>query len=166
MKYHLVRTIRSNVGAAFMLAMVASSHAVADDGAKRHDRHAWLVGTWDVQVTTRDCLTSTVLRTFPSILTYHADGTLIESTAGIPQAAKTPGHGVWSHIRDNAYLIRFKSLRFDPSGNFAGTTVISQIVRVTSHGSTGESTGTVELYAPNGTLVLTGCSISTATRFD
>ena len=166
MKTNLVKTIRCGVLAAFVLATTAPSLAVANDDEKRFNRRSWLVGTWDVQVTTRDCQTSAAQRTFPSILTYSADGTLIESTSGMPQAAKTPGHGVWSHIRDNTYYIKFKSVRFDASGNLAGSTVISQILSLSNHGNAAESTGTVELFAPNGTLVVTVCSTSTGTRFD
>ena len=165
MKTKRVTTMRGSVLAACMLATLAPGLAVANDDEKSFNRHSRLAGTWDVQVTIRDCQTNAALRTFPSILTYNMGGTLIESTAGVPQAAKTPGHGVWSHIRDNTYYVKFKSLRFDASGNLAGTTVISQVVNLTNHGNDGESTGMVELHAPNGTLITTGCSTSTATRF-
>lgn len=170
MKTNLVKTIGGSALAVGLLAMLAPllvpSLAAANDDEKRFNRHARLIGTWNVQVTARDCQTTAALRTFPSMLTYHAGGTMLESTAGIPPTAKTPGHGVWSHIRDNTYHIKFKSLRFDASGNFAGTIVISQIVNLTNHGNEGESTGTVELYAPSGNLITAGCSTSTATRFE
>ena len=178
MKTNLVKTIGGSVVthcmatrmatciAASMLAMLAPITAAADEGEKSFNRHSRLVGTWDVQVTARDCQTTVALRTFSSIVTYNIGGTVLESTSGIPQAAKTPGQGVWSHIRGNAYHIKFKSLRFDASGSFTGTTVISQIVNLTNHGNEGESSGTVELFAPNGNLIIAGCSTSTATRFE
>ena len=166
MKINLVKTIGGSALAACMLAMLAPITATANDDEKSSNRHPRLVGTWDVQVTTRDCQSNAAIRTFPSILTYNTGGTMLESTAGIPQAAKTPGQGVWSHIRGNLYHIKFKSLRFDASGNLAGSTIISQIVNLTNNGNDGESTGTVELFAPNGSLVFAGCSTSTATRFE
>ena len=166
MKTNRVKTMRGSVLAACMLATLAPRLAIANDDEKRFNRHSPLIGTWDVQVTIRDCQTNAALRTFPSILTYNMGGTLIESTAGMPQAAKTPGHGVWNPTRDNSYHVTFKSLRFDASGNLSGTTVVSQIVNLTHHGNDGESTGTVELRAPNGTLIATGCSTSTSTRLD
>ena len=166
MKSNLVKTISGSILAACTFAMLAPSTAAANDDEKSFNRHSRLIGTWDVQVTTRDCQSNAALRTFPSILTYNTGGTMLESTAGIPQAAKSPGQGVWSHIRGSVYHIKFKSLRFDASGNFTGTTIISQIVNLTNNGNDGESTGTVELHAPNGSLVFTGCSTSTATRFE
>ena len=170
MKTNLVKSISGSILATCALAVLAPlivpSLAAANDDEKRLNRHSPLVGTWDVQVTTRDCQTTAALRTFPSILTYNTGGTMIESTSGIPQAAKTPGQGVWSHIRDNTYHIKFKSLRFDANGNFTGTTIISQIVNLSHRGNEGESSGTVELYAPNGNLITAGCSTSTATRFE
>ena len=54
-------------------------------------RYTRLVNTWDVQVTTRDCQTNAVLRTFASILTYNMVAVPLESIAGIPQSVKTPG---------------------------------------------------------------------------
>lgn len=166
MKSNLVKTISGSILAACTFAMLAPSTAAANDDEKSFNRHSRLIGTWDVQVTTRDCQTNAGLRTFPSILTYNTGGTMLESTAGIPQAAKTPGQGVWSHIRDKTYHIKFKSFRFDASGNLAGTTIISQVVNVTDRGNESESAGSVELYAPNGSLVFAGCSTSTATRFE
>ncbi len=170
MKTNLVKTIGGGViatcTATCMLAVLAPMTAAANDDEKSFNRHSRLIGTWDVQVTTRDCQTTAALKTFPSILTYSIGGTVLESTSGIPQAAKSPGQGVWNHIRDNTYHIKFKSLRFDLSGNFTGTTVISQIINLTNRGNEGESTGTVELYAPNGNLIAAGCSTSTATRFE
>ena len=163
---HCMATRMATCMAASMLAMLAPITAAADDLEKSFNRHSRLIGTWDVQVTTRDCQTTAALRTFPSILTYNIGGTMLEATAGIPAAAKTTGHGVWSHIRGNTYHIKFKSLLFDASGNFTGTITISQILNLTNRGNENESTGTVELNAPNGNLISAGCATSTATRFE
>ena len=64
-------------------------------GTNRRQR---LVGTWDVQVTLRNCQTGAPIRTFASIGTFMYRGTALDSTSGIPQALKTPGQGVWSHV--------------------------------------------------------------------
>jgi hypothetical protein len=125
-----------------------------------------LVGTWDVQVTLRNCQTGAALRTFPSATTFMLGGTMLDSTSGIPQALKTPGHGVWNQIERNTYRFKFKSFNFDAAGNFTGWTIISHEAQLNRQANEVESAGTAEVYAPNGTLVFSGCSTTTATRFE
>ena len=124
-----------------------------------------LEGTWDVQVTIRNCQTGAAIRTFPSVGTFMSGGTTLDSTSGIPQALKTPGQGVWSHIRGNTYSFKFKSFSFDAANNFTGWTIIQHEANLDNNGDQYDSGGTAEVYAPNGTLVFTGCSTTTATRF-
>lgn len=122
-------------------------------------------GTWDAQVTIRDCQTGTVIRTFASIGTFMTGGTFLDSTSGIPQALKTPGHGVWSHVSGSTYRFAFKSFSFDPLGNPTGWTIIRHEANLNQEADDYESAGTAEIYAPNGNLNLTLCSTSVATRF-
>ena len=125
-----------------------------------------LEGTWDVLVTIRDCQTDAGLGTFASIGTFMSGGTMLDSTSGMPQALKTPGHGVWSHVGANIYRFKFKSLSFDPIGNFSGWTIINHEANLNSSADAYESAGTAEFYDANGVLVRTGCSSTTATRFE
>ena len=124
-----------------------------------------LEGTWDVQVTIRNCQTGAEIRTFASLTEFMFGGTLIDSTSGTPQAQRSPGHGVWSHVNGDTYRFSFKAFNFDPAGNFTGWTRISHEAVLDSNGSEYSSAGTSEIYAPNGTLLFTGCSTTTATRF-
>ena len=125
-----------------------------------------LEGTWDAQVTLRNCQTGAAIRTFASIGTFMSGGTMLDSTSGIPQALKTPGQGIWSHIGGNNYRFKFKSFSFDTSGNFTGWTIISHEANLNHRADEYESAGTAEVYAPNGALIFTGCSTTTATRFE
>jgi len=125
-----------------------------------------LKGTWNVQVTIRNCQTGAAIRTFPSIGTFMSGGTMLDSTSGIPQAQKTPGHGVWSHAGENTYRFKFKSFSFDASGNPTGWTIISHEANLNHSADEYESAGIAEVYDPNGNLVFTGCSSTTATRFE
>jgi len=125
-----------------------------------------IIGTWDVQVTLRNCQNNAAIRTFPSIGTFMSGGTMLDSTSGIPQALKTPGHGVWSHTGGREYKFSFKSFSFDANGNFTGWTIIRHFALLNSRGIGYESFGTAEVYAPNGNLLFTGCSSTTATRFE
>jgi hypothetical protein len=125
-----------------------------------------LEGVWDVRVTIRNCQTGAEIRSFDSLTMFMFGGTLIDSTSGIPQAQKTPGEGVWSHVGGNTYRFSFKSFSFDPAGNFTGWTKITHEAELESNGNAYTSAGTSEVHAPNGTLIATGCSSTTATRFE
>ena len=125
-----------------------------------------LEGAWNVRVTLRDCQTGNEIRSFDSATTFMSGGTLIDSTSGVPQALKTPGHGVWSHTVGNTYRFSFKSFSFDPAGNYTGYTIIRHEAELNFRANAYESAGTAEVYAPNGTLILTGCSTTTAARFE
>ena len=125
-----------------------------------------LEGTWDVQVTIRNCQTGAEIRTFSSVTTFMFGGTTLDSTAGTPQALRGPGHGVWSHVSGDTYRFSFKSFSFDAAGNFTGWTKVTHDAALESNGTQYSSAGTAEVYAPNGTLLFTGCSTTTATRFE
>ncbi len=123
-------------------------------------------GTWDVQVTIRNCQTRAAIRTFSSVTTFMAGGTMLDSTSGIPQALKTPGHGVWSRGKRNTYHFKFKSFSFDAGGNSTGWTIITQRANLQYGIEAYDSAGNSEIYDPNGNLLFTGCSTTTATRFE
>ena len=125
-----------------------------------------LDGTWDVLVTLRNCQTNDEIRTFASTTTFMTGGTLLDSTSGIPPAQKTPGHGVWRHDSRNNYQFSFKNFNFDAAGNYTGWTIVRQVATLNSNGNDYTSSGTSEVYAPNGTLLFNGCSTTTATRFE
>ena len=125
-----------------------------------------LVGTWNVQVTIRNCQTGAAIRTFASLGIFMSGGTLLDSTSGTPQALKTPGQGVWSHAGGNAYRFKFKSFSFDASGTFTGWTIIQHDAELNHRADEYESAGTAKVYSPNGSLLFTGCSTTTATRFE
>ena len=142
-----------------LAAMFAPASGSTQSGGGR------LEGTWDVQVTIRNCQTGAGIRTFASITEFMFGGTLIDSTSGTPQAQRSPGQGVWEHVSGDTYRFTFKAFNFDAAGNFIGWTRISHEAMLDSNGNEYSSAGTSEIYAANGTLLLTGCSTTTATRF-
>jgi hypothetical protein len=93
-------------------------------------------------------------------------GTLVDSTSGTPQALRTPGEGVWSHVSGNTYRFSFKSFTFDAANNFTGWIKVTHEAVLDSDGNEFVSAGGSEVYAPNGTLLFTGCSSTTSTRFE
>lgn len=140
-------------------AMLTPVWGSADGGGR-------IEGAWDVRVTIRNCQTGAEIKSFASVTTFAFGGTLVDVTSGMPQALRTPGQGVWSHVGGNTYRFSFKSFNFDPAGNFTGSTKITHEAALDSNGLDYTSAGTSEIYAPNGTLITTGCSTTTATRFE
>jgi|SRR5215813_3975959 len=141
-------------------AMVAPVWVSGHGGGGRID------GTWDVQVTIRNCSDGVEIRSFKSLTTFMSGGTLVDSTSGIPQAQRTPGQGVWSHVSGNIYSFSFKSFNFNAVGNFTGWTTIIHEVSLDSSGDEYTSAGTSKIYDANGNFLFGGCSTTTATRFE
>jgi len=179
MKYTILKTIGTTVLAILMLAVFAQIPVSAQDtiieektyeqpeGTFSRSRNAGtLEGTWDVQVTIRNCQNGAAIRSFPSIGTFFSDGNTLDSTSGIPQALKTPGHGVWRHLTGRKYRFKFKSFSFDANGNSTGWTIITHEADLNTSATAYESAGIAEVYNPIGNLVFTGCSSTTATRFE
>jgi len=170
MKRNFVEMIGGRVLALMVISALtfglafAQDESISEGSESRGDR---LTGTWDAQVTIRNCQTGAAIRTFASIGTFMSGGTMLDSTSGIPQSLKTPGHGVWSDLGGNLYQFKFKSFSFDASGNSTGWTIIKHDAYLTnSTGDEYQSAGTAEIYAPNGNLIATGCSTTTAKRFE
>jgi len=142
-----------------------SDEQIQEDSFKPGGARA-LEGSWDVQVTVRNCQTGAAITTFPAMGTFMFGGTALVSEAGIPSALKTPAHGVWSHIMRNTYRFKTKAFNFNASGNFTGWIIINNEANLNRRADKFTSIGTAEVYAPNGNLLFTGCSTTTATRFE
>lgn len=163
MKRQLKQLLSRISHAAVLVAAVAFAGSAVHGAEKLGGSR--LEGTWDVRVTLRNCQSGAEIRSFDSLGIFMSGGTMIDSTSGIPQALKTPGKGIWSHIRGNTYRFKFKVFLFDADGNYAGYQVIDHEAWLDQSADSYESAGTAEFYAPNGFLFMTGCSTTTATRF-
>jgi hypothetical protein len=164
-KSNIVRIIGGTVLAVLMISTLTTWVSAQDNGKGRNGGER-LEGTWDVQVTIRNCQTGGAIRTFASTTTFMSGGTLLDSTSGTPQALRTPGHGVWNHISRNTYRFSFKSFNFDAGGNSTGWQIVRHEAHLNTRAAEFESAGTAEVYNANGNLVFTGCSTTTATRFE
>jgi hypothetical protein len=140
-----------------VLAQDKSSESLQDEQS--------LAGSWDVQVTIRDCQSGTVLFGFPAMMTYEQDGTMQETDLGGPGLTRLPGQGVWKRQIKRQYSSAFRFLNFNLDRTFAGTNVIRSTITLDSGGNSYTSTDTNEILAPNGNVVGVGCASSTATRF-
>lgn len=127
-----------------------------------------IVGVFQTTVTQRNCQTGNPTGTFTGLLTFNKGGTLAETSTALSPALRTPGHGVWSFEPNfGQYSLAFTFLRFNPDGTFAGRTVVRQTSTLAPGGNELTSSGRVEAYRADGSLIGTGgCSTSVATRFE
>lgn len=173
MKRNFVKIIAGAALAFSIIALVTFGSVLAQnesDSLKNADESSRsgggnFSGTWEVAVTIRNCQTWAAIRTFPSVTTFMHGGTLIDSTSAMPQSRKTPGHGVWSHAGGNTYSFSFKVFNFDAAGNYTGWQTVRQTAYLDPLRDEYFSRGTSEIFDPNGNLLMTGCSSTTAARF-
>ena len=166
MKRNFVKIIGGTVLTFMVISIVAFGIVFAQDKSALQNGGGRLEGTWDARVSIINCQTGAVIRSFDSIGIFMSGGTMLDSTSGMPQALKTPGQGVWRHVEGNTYQFSFKSFSFDAAGNFTGWTIIRHQAVLDFRGNEYSSAGTAEFYAANGNLVGTGCSATTAVRFE
>ena len=160
MKTKLVKSIMAPlVVVCALLTMVAAT------ASGQGTQGGTLQGTWEMQITLTDCA-GHVIRSFPSLIEYAAGGTVVESNGGTPQALKTPGEGAWRHTTDSNYAFRFKFFTFDAQNVFTGWTIIAGETTVDETGNANSGTATVEVYDPNGVLLVSLCAETAGTRFE
>jgi hypothetical protein len=123
-----------------------------------------LVGSWDLQVTLRDCDTGTPLVTFAAINTYNQGGTMNQAARHPPGVVPSGGHGVWSHKTGRDYSAAFRFFSFDLAGVFINKVTVRSTIDLDQNGDSYTSTDTGEILTANGNLIR-ACSTSTATRF-
>jgi hypothetical protein len=89
-----------------------------------------------------------------------------EASSGTPPALRTGGKGVWSHTTDSTYAFRFKDFNFNSSYVLTGWTIISGETTVDETGNATAGPATVQVYDPNGNLLVSLCAEAVGTRFE
>lgn len=135
---------------------------------------ARLTGTWRVTVVTYNCADPTqTFLTFPSYLTFSADGTLIEvpSNPSFLPGQRSSAHGFWKRLGFNFYRAVTEGFIHFPNGAPAGPASkrgyqrIEQGIELTSRDSwTAEAT--TSFFDVNGTPYFTGCARATGERLE
>src|SRR5256885_14377043 len=160
MKTKLIKSIMAS-----LVVACASLTMVAATASGQGTQGGTLRGTWEMQITLTDCA-GHVIRSFPSLIEFVVGGTVVESNAGTSQALKTPGEGAWRHATDNNYAFRFKFFTFDAQNVFTVWTIIAGETTVDTTGNANSGTATVEVYDPNGNLLVSLCAETSGTRFE
>ena len=119
-----------------------------------------LVGVWAVTSTPRSCATTAPLGPpSRSLVTYHQDGTVVESIGLVLFAPdqRTIGHGVWTHAGGSTYsertatMIVFDTPPNTPPGSpgFPAGWVVAGITNTLTDADHFTSTSTVNFYDIN-----------------
>ena len=124
-----------------------------------------LVGSWNVQVTLRDCQSGTPFVSFPAMMTYNHGGTTQQTAPPEPGGTSLPGHGTWSHQTGGVYSSAFQFFSLNPDGSVARRTIVRSAITLSRDGDTFNSTDTAETFDAIGNLLFRACSTWTATRF-
>lgn len=167
MIFNYLRTSVLSIAVLFSVnaAVFAQNEAIPESMASaRPSGHHQIVGMWDAIVTIRVCATGAPIRSFPALGLFNAGGTFSNTDTQNP-ATVSSVWGVWSRTGRREYEFAFKLFRFNPAGEYIGTTIVRQTVRIARSGDEYTSEGTSVLYDVNGNQIASGCSTTEAQRF-
>jgi hypothetical protein len=166
MKNKFMKTIVAAFLGLLMFASVTQIFVSGRENETQVQQTLNIVGVWQTTVTPRNCQTGeAVAPAFQGLLTFNQGGTMAEVAAGSSPALRSPGHGVWKAGNQFHPTIAFTFIRFNPDGTFAGRNTIRQTANFPQNNQF-TTTGTLEVFAANGSLIASGCSTSTVTRFE
>ncbi len=167
MKKQILKAIGGVSLAILVLVVFAQVWVSAQDkNSDLSQNEQGLIGSWNLSVTLRDCQTGTALVNFLAMNTYNLGGTMQQSAVSNPQFRDLAGHGIWSHQtgRDYSAALQFFSVSLD--GTFTGKVVVRSAISLGLRGNEYTSTDTAEVFDPNGNVIATACSTTTASRFE
>jgi len=123
-----------------------------------------ITGTWNHQLTIRNCATGAALAQGSSTSAYTEGGVYMEVAPAPGPTLRTPGIGVWRYVGAQKYQMSMKYFRYNPDGSFAGKTMVdSNITHLTD--DTLAQVAVVRIFNPAGIQVASGCATLTSTRF-
>lgn len=143
-----------------LVTLFAGSPSVPAAEAQRPQ--ATIAGVWDSAVTITNC-NGTVLANFRGLGLFGADGSL-EQTNNMPPTLGKIGLGLWHSLGQQHYTATFEFFRFDATGAYLGTQMVSRDIQLDRAGNSFTSTIAFTSYDPNGAVVASGCGTETSVR--
>jgi hypothetical protein len=154
------------LAASALVLLLAQPAAWAGDhaGSKR------IKGIWSARVDITNCLPGNVpgpvvFASFDATNVFAADGTFLDANSTNP-TTQSAHLGYWRHVHGNKYEFAQKFFIFDAAGAPTGWRIVRHEVLLGVHALSFTSGGTAETYNNDGVLLATGCSTSSAVRFD
>ena len=163
MKFMFPKVI-SSLALAIVIALVTQIWAFAASAQKRQGQEQQgIEGVWDVSVTIVQCNTGQAIGTGHAILMFSDGGSLTQISTN---SLFSTGLGTWRHLRAQDYTAVDRFFEFMADGSFAGTSVITRDIELSSNADEYTAPSVSEFYNPAGQLVSTTCSTTAATRLD
>ena len=146
--------------------LLGQQSAIAGDGYSG----SRIKGVWNVRVNITNCGPDNIpgpviFTSFEAMNVFAADGTFLDTNSQNP-TAQSAHFGYWRHVRGNKYEFAEKFFLFDAAGQSTGWRIVRHEIVLSRDGDSFTSGGTAETFNTDGLLVATGCSTSTALRFD
>ena len=179
MKNTFLKTIGGAALAILMMAMFAqvqvsaqdiideaqSNEQTQEDLSTRRENTRKLEGSWNLQVTPRNCQTGVPGSTVAVMQTFMRGGTMIDFGGVLSPSLRTPGQGVWSYQSRRQYSIAFQFFRFNADGTPAGRQIQRGQIEMSRDGNSYTATGMGQILDAGGNVIANTCGTSTATRF-
>jgi len=163
-KTRIGMTSRWLAASAWVLLLGQPAAWAGDHAPKR------IKGIWSARVNITNCLPGNVpgpvvFASFDTTNVFAADGTFLDANASNP-ATQSTHLGYWRHMHGNKYEFAQKFFLFDAAGTTTGWRIVRHDVVLGAYGLSFTSAGTAETFNNDGVLLTTGCSTSSAVRFD
>jgi hypothetical protein len=161
-------TFSKTIGIALAILVMATLAQISVSAQDRdHYKGARaLEGVWDIIVTSRNCDTGDVIRTFPSMQTFMQGGTMTDWGAGTPPSLRGLGQGVWHHLDGLHFESAFELFRFNANGTLAGKQINRAEIELSEDGEVYTTISHATVFDVNGNAVANNCATATATRFE
>ena len=121
-------------------ARVADAQSHARDASRKGPKTA-LVGTWLARVSPDPAPPGAPPSPppFDELLTFTADGTVLETDAGLPPFAASPGHGAWGFVSRGVFHATYLKFLFDQQGQPAGALRVKMRITLSEAGDAWNS---------------------------
>lgn len=137
--------------ACFAAALTVS--AVAAGAEEKKPPAPQLTGTWITSISLRNPPPG-VDATFQALDTFVRGGGILVSSSQSHPTVRSLAHGNCAHTSGRTFACTFVWFRFDPtSGSYLGMQRVRRKMTVSNDQKSFQATDTVEVLAPNGTVV-------------
>lgn len=106
-----------------------------------------LPGSWYVEIPA-----SPGVEAFNALQTFHAGGSMTETSDLLAQLIEGPGHGVWKHVKSNVYSFSFELFAFDPDRKPGGRIRVHGTLQLDDANSL-TALAIVDVILPDGTVL-------------
>jgi len=144
------------VMASLLMAAVAMTQPTQAGADNRNEK---LLGSWNVEVTT-----VAQASTFPALLTFTADGSVIADEP--PSPFETSGHGNWVKRGDHQVAYTFVSLIGSAEGTLSSKLKVVGTLTFDSQGNGWQGPFKIDVLDPDGAILFSDHGTFTLTRIE